>query len=117
VSEEAVSRVRLPGDVRPPFEVYVNGVLQEEGRDYVVEGRTLRFSRRLVPPRRDTLWSVARGLLYGRYRTEHTVDVAYEVAGRRLVASGLAIEDERAAPVSSEAHLDPGPAPHRPSRG
>jgi ribosome-binding ATPase YchF (GTP1/OBG family) len=31
-----VTRVRLPADVVRPFEVFVNGVLQQEGTDYVV---------------------------------------------------------------------------------
>jgi hypothetical protein len=94
MSEAVQSRVRLPPEVRAPFRVYVNGVLQQEGADYVVEGRTLRFPRRLVEPRRDTVWSLARGLVFGRYRSEHHVDVAFDAGGRPVVLSNLAIEDE-----------------------
>ena len=39
------TRVQLPADVRRPFEVYVNGVPQEEGVDYVVRDGGLEFER------------------------------------------------------------------------
>ena len=39
------TRVRLPGDVVRPFDVFLNGVRQEEGADYSIEGRTLVFER------------------------------------------------------------------------
>ena len=45
------SLVRLPPGLEPPFEVFVNGVAQQQGRDYEVRGEVLVFSRRLVPPR------------------------------------------------------------------
>ena len=41
------TRVRLPADVVRPFRVFVNGVQQEEGTDFRVEGRTLLFFREL----------------------------------------------------------------------
>ena len=41
------TRVRLPADVVRPFDVYVNGIAQEEGADFHVEGRTLVFEREL----------------------------------------------------------------------
>jgi hypothetical protein len=85
------SRVALPDAVSSPLEVYINGVLQERGRDYRVEGRELVFTRpleqegRLGPIR----WlSIFLGIA-GTYRKHDTVDVLYEVGGRRLVASGL----------------------------
>ena len=39
--------VLLPGDVTRPFEVYVNGVLQNEGADYVVRDGALVFEREM----------------------------------------------------------------------
>ena len=44
----ARSHVKLPPGVRTPFEVYVNGVPQELGRDYRVQGGELVFERELV---------------------------------------------------------------------
>ncbi len=85
------SLVRLPAGVHPPFEVFVNGVSQEPGRDYEVRGDLLAFDRQLIPPRQDTARSLLRGMLWGRYKTEHTVDVAYTAGGHPHVVSGLEI--------------------------
>jgi hypothetical protein len=88
------SRVPLPAHVFPPFEVFVNGVPQQEGRDYRVEGRTLAFSRSLEREGRLGFWrwlSMFLGIA-GTYRQNDTVDVVYEAGGRRAVASGLSIE-------------------------
>ena len=40
--------VRLPGDVRRPFQVFLNGVEQREGVDFVVRDGTLVFERELA---------------------------------------------------------------------
>jgi hypothetical protein len=85
------SRVRLPPEVERPFEVYVNGLPQTEGTDFRVEGRELVFARELTQPARDTARSLVRGFFFGRYKPEHTVDVAYQADGRGHVASGLPI--------------------------
>jgi hypothetical protein len=85
------SRVQLPPEVEPPFEVYVNGLPQTDGVDYEVEGRELVFAKELVPPARDTARSLVRGFFFGRYKPEHTVDVAYQAGGRGHVVSGLRI--------------------------
>ena len=41
-------RVKLPAGVKPPFEVYVNGVRQELGVDFQVSSGELSFERELV---------------------------------------------------------------------
>ena len=86
--------VRLPRGVRPPFEVYVNGVPQVEGRDYEVRGRTLRFDRALVQEGRLGFWRWAIGAIgIGTYRPDHSVDVRYETPdGRPMVAERLPLE-------------------------
>ena len=88
------SRVPLPPQVTARFEVYVNGVRQELGRDYRVEGDTLVFSRSLAREGRLGFWRWTSMLLgvAGTYRQNDTVDVVYERGGRRLVASGLPVE-------------------------
>jgi hypothetical protein len=85
------SFVKLPPQIREPFEVYVNGVLQVPGVDYERDGRELRFPRRL---RRDRVsgwrWLVgAFGI--GTYRQDDSVDVRYEVGGRPMLAEALEI--------------------------
>jgi hypothetical protein len=88
------TRVRLPPDVVRPFEVYVNGVPQEEGDDYSVEGRTLVFERELRSEGKLGFWrwtSIFVGIA-GTYRQNDSVDVVYERAGRRVVATKLPLE-------------------------
>ena len=85
------SRVELPPEVGEPLEVYVNGVHQEPGRDFERRGRTLVFPRSLAREGRLGFWrwlSIFLGIA-GTYRQNDTVDVVYELGGRRLVASGL----------------------------
>lgn len=90
------SRVELPAHVTWPFDVYVNGVLQQEGRDFRREGRTLVFPCRLAQEGRLGFWrwlSLFLGIA-GTYRQNDLVDVAYQAGGRRAVASGLPIVSE-----------------------
>jgi hypothetical protein len=88
------SRVDLPPAVTGSFEVYLNGVPQEEGRDYEVAGRTLLFSRPLAEEGRLGFWRWASIFLgvAGTYRRNDSVDVVYEAGGRRVVASKLPIQ-------------------------
>ena len=85
--------VPLPSDVREPFEVYVNGVLQVRGSDYDVEFGELRFLRPLAQEGRLgwLRWASMFFGVAGTYRKHDTVDVAYESGGRRRVASGLPV--------------------------
>ena len=87
------SRVRLPSAVREPYKVYLNGVLQERGRDYRVEDRTLVFPRDLVKERPLGFWRWFWGAWgIGTYRKDDQVDVTWEVYGRPRVAHHLDIE-------------------------
>jgi hypothetical protein len=89
---EAAARVTLPPYVGESFEVYVNGVRQEPGRDFERIGNELVFPRTLAQEGRLGFWrwlSLFMGVA-GTYRRHETVDVVYEGRdGRRLVASGL----------------------------
>jgi hypothetical protein len=87
------SRVRLPKRVPAEFEVFVNGVPQERGADYRVEGRTLVFDRELKKEGRLGLWRWFLGAWgIGTYRQNDSVDVRYEAGGRPQIAEGLDIE-------------------------
>jgi hypothetical protein len=90
--------VPLPRDVREPFEVYVNGVPQARGVDFELDGRTLRFRKPLAKEGRLGLlrWTSLFLGIAGTYRKNDSVDVVYEVAGTRRVASGLPIVPPRA---------------------
>jgi hypothetical protein len=95
-------RVALPPGIRPPFQVYVNGVPQTEGADFEYRDGALLFDRPLVKEGRVALWRWLIGAFgVGTYRRNDTVDVRYELDGRPLVAHALEIEpppDERPAP-------------------
>jgi hypothetical protein len=87
----ARTRVKLPAEAGPAFEVFVNGVRQELGRDFRVEGDELVFDRLLAKEGRLGFWrwlSLFLGVA-GTYRQNDSVDVVYELGGRRVVASGL----------------------------
>jgi hypothetical protein len=85
--------VPLPAGAVEPFEVFVNGVRQEPGRDYRVVGRALVFQKPLAREGRlgALRWASMFLGVAGTYRKNDIVDVVYEVNGRRTVASGLAI--------------------------
>ena len=88
--------VELPQDVGSSFEVYVNGVRQVEGRDFVRAGDELVFERRLAREGRLGFWrwlSIVLGIA-GTYRQNDSVDVVYERGGRRIVAPGLRLRSE-----------------------
>ncbi len=84
-------RVKLPAGVRPPFEVYVNGVRQELGSDYEVSGGELLFERELVQQKLSA-WAWFLGFWgIGTYKRNDEVDVRYEANGQPRVAQGLTI--------------------------
>ena len=83
------SRVQLPAGIGDSYEVYVNGVRQEAGRDFDRLGDELVFRRELAQEGRlgPIRWlSMFLGVA-GTYRRHETVDVVYEADGRRTVAS------------------------------
>ena len=86
----------LPPFVGKSYEVYVNGVQQQPGRDFDRLGDELVFSRSLAQEGRLGFWrwfSIFFGIA-GTYRKHETVDVVYEGRdGRRLVATGLEPRD------------------------
>ncbi len=86
--------MRLPGDVVRPFEVFVNGVPQQEGDDFAVDGRTLVFARELRSEGKLGFWrwtSILVGVA-GTYRQDDSVDVAYQRDGKPVVATKLPLE-------------------------
>jgi hypothetical protein len=90
------TRVQLPAGAQAHFQVYLNGVAQQPGRDYRREGNELVFDRPLAKEGRLGFWrwlSLFLGVA-GTYRQNDSVDVVYEVNGRRVVATGLPLVPE-----------------------
>ena len=106
MSRPRVWRVRLPQGAQPPYRVFVNGVPQEEGRDYELAGRELLFDRPLEKERLSKRrWTAILFGLWGSYGKNDSVDVQYRVGGRETVATGLEI-------IAPE--RDSPPAAHQP---
>jgi hypothetical protein len=89
------SIVQLPQGAQPPYRVFLNGVPQEEGRDYRIEGDTLVFPRRLRKEGRlgAVRWAGIFLGLFGTYRQNDSVDVQYTQNGERQLATYLDILD------------------------
>jgi hypothetical protein len=88
--------VQLPAGVGEGFEVFVNGVVQQPERDFSREGDELVFERRLAREGRLGFWrwlSMFLGVA-GTYRQNDSVDVVYELGGRRIVATALPLRVE-----------------------
>ena len=87
------SKLRLPRDLREPYEVYLNGVRQQLGSDFNVREGKMVFQREL---RKDKIsgWRWLLGAWgVGTYRQNDSVDVRYEAAdGSPRVAEGREIE-------------------------
>ena len=78
------------------FQVFLNGVPQEEGRDFRRLGNELIFERSLAKEGRLGFWrwlSLFLGVA-GTYRQNDSVDVVYDVDGQRVVATGLTLEPD-----------------------
>ena len=85
------TRVQLPAGLGDDFDVYLNGVRQQPGKDFRREGDELVFARNLAREGRLGFWrwlSLFLGVA-GTYRQNDSVDVIYEVNGRRTVATKL----------------------------
>jgi hypothetical protein len=89
---EARSIVALPPTVREPFDVYVNGVRQTRGSDYVVADGRLLFDRELKKEGKLGAWRWMMGAFgVGTYRQNDSVDVSFDVDGRPRLVQGLDI--------------------------
>lgn len=88
------SRVTVPPEVTEPYEVFLNGVPQQPGRDFRIVGNTLVFERPLAREGKLGFWrwlSLFLGVA-GTYRQNDSVDLVYQSEGRRTVAHGLPFE-------------------------
>ena len=91
------SRVKLPEGARPPLRVFVNGVRQEEGKDFRVVDGELHFPDRLLQKEGKIGWfrwtTMFLGLV-GTYKQNDSVDVHWSQDGRDKVAVYLDISHD-----------------------
>jgi hypothetical protein len=88
------SAVRIPRGAEPPFDVFVNGVQQKPGEDFSVQGERLVFTKHLEKEGKLGFWrwlSMALSIA-GSYGKDDSVDLHYNLHGKRQVAVGLDIE-------------------------
>jgi len=88
--------VQLPAGAGESIEVFLNGVRQQQGRDFRRQGDQLVFERELSREGRLGFWrwlSLFLGVA-GTYRQNDSVDVVYEINGRRHVVSGLPLRED-----------------------
>ena len=81
------TRVQLPAGLGDGFEVFLNGVRQQEGKDFRRAGNELIFARRLAREGRLGFWrwlSLFLGVA-GTYRQNDNIDLVYQAGGRRQV--------------------------------
>jgi hypothetical protein len=91
-SVAAGRRVRLPAAAEPPFRIYINGVEQSDGADYVVRGNEVLFKRSIVKEEVSKGRWLAMALgLFGSYRKNEVVDVEYRVKGEVRLADDVEI--------------------------
>jgi hypothetical protein len=93
---EPRTRVELPTGLGEDFEVFLNGVRQQPGKDFRREGDELVFARRLASEGRLGFWrwlSLFLGVA-GTYRQNDSVDVVYQADGTRHVARGLPLKSD-----------------------
>jgi hypothetical protein len=87
--------VKLPRGATAPLRVWINGVEQSEGDDYVLNGRRLEFEKPLAKEGRLGLfrWSLIFFGIAGTYRKNDSVDVQYTTAtGETRLVTALDIE-------------------------
>ncbi len=91
------SVVHLPPSVREPFTVFLSGVPQREGEDFVHRDGTLVFEGRVLKKDKVNGWRWFLGAWgVGTYRQDDSVDVRYEApdgAPRLAEALPITVED------------------------
>jgi hypothetical protein len=93
---EVGRRVRLPAGAGAPIRVFINGIEQQQGDDYEIDGEGILFNEPIVKEGKLSGWrwlSMYIGL-FGSYRKNETVDVSYSLNGRIRHATDLEVTSD-----------------------
>lgn len=92
-SVAAGRRVVLPRGAEPPIKVYINGVEQNEGADFMRRGGEILFSRPILKEEKlsGLRWAAMLIGVVGTYRENESVDIEYRLDGAVKLASDVEI--------------------------
>ncbi len=92
-SYAAGRRVTLPEGAEAPVVVFINGVEQTEGDDYVLRDGNILFTREILKENKSGRRKLVMLLgVVGFYTPNETVDVQYQQNGRTQLASDLPVQ-------------------------
>jgi hypothetical protein len=91
-SYAAGERVKVPSGAEPPFTVFINGIEQNQGADYSIEGGEIVFTRPIIKEKIGTSRWLAMYLgLWGTYRKNETIDLQFSREGKVQLRSDLPV--------------------------
>lgn len=91
-SYAAGERVAIPKGAEPPFTVYINGIAQQEGEVYEIEGGEIVFKRPIVKEKvGGGRWLAMYLGLFGTYRKNEVVDLEYHRDGKPQLVADLPV--------------------------
>ena len=91
-SYAAGRRVTLPEGATQPIIVFINGVAQTEGTDYVLRGNEILFTREIIKETKTGKKKLVMLLgVVGFYNKNETIDVQFQKDGRTVLAGDLPV--------------------------
>ena len=91
-SYAAGRRVTLPEGAEQPIVIFVNGVAQSEGTDYVLRGNEILFTREIIKEAKTGKKKLVMLLgVVGFYNKDETIDVQFQKNGRTEFAGDLPV--------------------------
>jgi hypothetical protein len=91
-SYAAGRRVSLPEDAEKPIVVFVNGVAQTEGTDYLLRDNEILFTRDIIKETKSGKKKMVMLLgVVGFYNKNETIDVQYQKDGKTELAGDLPV--------------------------
>ena len=91
-SYAAGRRVTLPQGATQPIVVYINGVAQTEGEDYVLRENEILFTREIIKETKTGKKKLVMLLgVVGFYNKDETVDVQFQRDGKTDFAGDLPV--------------------------
>ncbi len=91
-SHAAGRRVTIPEGAENPIVVFINGVAQTEGKDYVLRGNEILFTREIIKETKSGKKKLVMLLgVVGFYNKDETIDVQFQRDGKTELAGDLPV--------------------------